>query len=229
MFNWNERSAVSSPIVELTNVMLKSDRGGTIFRDLNLKIEPGRSAVVVGPAGSGKTTLMDLLIGRRFPDTGSVEMFGELVRKRRRRVIRRVRKKIGGVGGPYDLLPLLTVAENITLPLVLSAARKKIQRERLRKALTEFSLLNQAGQIPTGLTRVEKTMVQLARASVANQPLIIVDEPLSGLDVKTYRRIVDYFIKVALSGRSMLILAAEAPSREIPETDYYEIVNGALE
>jgi putative ABC transport system ATP-binding protein len=220
---------VSKPIVELTNVALKSDRGGTIFRDLNLKIMPGRSAVIIGPASSGKTTLMDLLIGRRYPDTGSVEVFGDILRKRRRRIARRARRKIGGVGGPFELLPLLTVAENVTLPLVLTASRNKTQRERLRKALAEFSLLNQAGQYPSHLTRVEKTMVQLARASVANQPLLIIDEPLAGLDVKTYRRIIDYLIKVALSGRSMIILASEAPSREIPETDYYEIVNGVLE
>ncbi len=220
---------MSKPIVELTNVAMKSDRGGTVFRDLNLKIMPGRSAVIIGSASSGKTTLMDLLIGRRYPDTGSVEVFGDILRKRRRRIVRRARRKIGGVGGPFELLPLLTVAENVTLPLVLTASRKKAQRERLRKALAEFSLLNQAGQYPSHLTRVEKTMVQLARASVANQPLLIIDEPLAGLDVKTYRRIIDYLIKVALSGRSMIILASEAPSREIPETDYYEIVNGVLE
>ena len=220
---------MSKPIVELTNVALKSDRGGTVFRDLNLKIMPGRSAIIIGPAGSGKTTLTEMLIGRRFADSGAVEVFGDLLTRRRKRVIRRVRKKIGGVGGPFELLPLLTVTENITLPLVLTATRKKIQRERLRKALTEFSLLNQANQYPSKLTRVERTMVQLARASVANQPLIIIDEPLAGLDVKTYRRIVDYLVKVAVSGRSMLILASETPSTDLPETDYYEIVNGVLE
>jgi putative ABC transport system ATP-binding protein len=220
---------VSKPIVELTNVALKSDRGGTVFRDLNLKIMPGRSAIIIGPAGSGKTTLTEMLIGRRFADSGAVEVFGDLLTRRRKRVIRRVRKRIGGVGGPFELLPLLTVTENITLPLVLTATRKKIQRERLRKALTEFSLLNQANQYPSRLTRVERTLVQLARASVANQPLIIIDEPLAGLDVKTYRRIVDYLVKVAVSGRSMLILASETPSTDLPETDYYEIVNGVLE
>ncbi len=217
------------PIVELTNVALMSDRGSTVFRDLNLKVLPGRSAVIVGSAGSGKTSLMDLLIGRRLADTGSVEVFGELIRKRHGRVIRRIRKRIGGVGGPFGLLPLLTVAENITLPLILTATRRKIRRERLRKSLAEFSLLNQAGQYPANLTRVEKTMVQMARASVANQSLIIIDEPLSGLDVKTYRRIAEYLVKVAVSGRSMIILASEPLTREIPETDYFEIVNGVLE
>ena len=185
-------------------------------------------AVITGPAGSGKTTLADLLVGLRFADTGSVEVFGELLKARRRRVIRRVRRRIGGVGGPFGLLPLLTVAENITLPLVIGAVRKKIQRDKLLKALTEFSLLKQAGHYPGKLTRVENTMAQLARASVANQPLLIIDEPLAGLDTRTYRRVMEYLTKVALSGRSMVILTSDIPPREFPETDYYEIVNGAL-
>jgi ABC-type lipoprotein export system ATPase subunit len=208
---------------------LKSERGDAVFRDLNLKVLPGRSAVILGAAGSGKTTLAGLLIGTRFSDSGAVEVFGRLLKRSDKRAIRRVRRKIGGVGGMFGLLPLLTVAENITLPLVIASVRKKIRRDRLLKALTEFSLLKQAGHYPEHLTRVENTMVQLARASVANQPLMIIDEPLSGLDVKTYRRVLEHLTKVALSGRSMIILAADMPPREFPGTDFLEIVNGALE
>jgi ABC-type ATPase involved in cell division len=220
---------VADPIVELTNVSLKSERGDAVFRDLNLKVLPGRSAVILGAAGSGKTTLAGLLIGTRFADSGAVEVFGRLLKRNDKRAIRRVRRKIGGVGGMFGLLPLLTVAENITLPLVIASVRKKIRRDRLLKALTEFSLLKQARHYPEHLTRVENTMVQLARASVANQPLMIIDEPLSGLDVKTYRRVLEHLTKVALSGRSMIILAADMPPREFPGTDFLEIVNGALE
>lgn len=219
---------MKTPVVELTNVGLRSDRGETVFQNLNLSIAAGRSAVVTGPAGSGKTTLAELLIGLRFADSGSVEVFGELIKPRRRRAIRRIRRRIGGVGGPFGLLPLLTVAENITLPLVIGAVRKGTQREKLRKALTEFSLLKQAGHYPPKLTRVENTMAQMARASVASQPLMIIDEPLAGLDTRTYRRVMEYLTRVALSGRSMVILTSDIPPREFPETDYYEIVNGTL-
>lgn len=219
---------MKEPIVELTNVSLRSDRGDPVFQDFNFKLVPGRSAVITGPAGSGKTTLIELLIGARFADIGAVEMFSEVMKHGKSRVVRRVRRKVGGIGGPFGLLPLLTVAENITLPLVIAGARKKIQREKLLQALTEFSLLKQAGHYPNKLTRVEHTMVQLARAAVASQPLIIFDEPLAGLDPKTYRRVIEYMTKVALSGRSMLTLMSELPSREFPETDYYELVNGAL-
>jgi len=125
-------------------------------------------------------------------------------------------------------MPSLTVAENITFPLVLSGERRKVQRERLLKMLTEFSLLKQAGEYPRSLTRVENTLVQLARASVAHQPLILIDEPLAGLDRKTYQRIFEYLISVSLSGRSMIILSSDTLPQQLPNADYYQIVDGAL-
>lgn len=225
--------AVAEPaertVVELTNVYLKSDRGFEVFSDLNFKLKAQRSAIITGAAGSGKSLLVELLIGRRFADSGSVEVLGELLRKPgRRRVIKRVRRQIGGVGGIFGLVPSYTVSENIVFPLVLAASRKSVMKERLMKMLTEFSLLKQAGTFPGGLTRVEHTLVQLARATVANQPLIIIDEPLAGLDQKTYERIYDYMVKLALSGRSMVILSGETLPTDFPNTDRYQIMNGAL-
>ena len=219
---------MKEPVVELENIHMRTDRGGHVFRDLSLKIEPEQSAVIVGPSGCGKTSLAELLVGLRFPQSGSVRLFGEDIRKRRRRVIRKARKRIGGVGGPFGLLPSLTVSENITLPLVIAGERQKLQRERLLRMLSEFSLLKVAGKYPENLTRVEYSLVQFARAAIANQPLIIIDEPSAGLDPKTYRRVFEFLVKVALSGRSMLILASEPIGREIPGAITYNLVNGEL-
>lgn len=215
-------------IVELSNVYLRSDRGEQVFRDLSFKLAAGRSAVITGPPGSGKTLLLELLTGRRFAYSGSVELFGELLKPRRNRAIKKIRRKIGGVGGLYDLIPSLTVAENITYPLVLLAERAKVRRERLRRMLAEFSLLKQAGQYPDALTRVENSLVQFARASVANQPLMILDEPSAGLDKGTFDRVFEYLVKVSLSGRSMLILTSEVPQQKLPNTDYYQISQGTI-
>jgi putative ABC transport system ATP-binding protein len=215
-------------IIELSNVYLKSDRGADLFRDLNFKLESGRSAVIQGPPGSGKTSLIDLMLGRRFADKGAVELFGNLIRKRRARQTNRIRRKIGGVGGPFELMPSLSVAENIVFPLVLAGERKRIQRERLLKMLSEFSLLKQAGERPDKLTRVEKTLAQFARASIANQPLLIIDEPSAGLDSKTFARISEYLVNVSLSGRSMIILTSEALEEKLPNCSYHRIQAGAI-
>ncbi len=215
-------------ILELTNVHLDSDRGDTIFGDLNLVLNAGRSAMISGAAGSGKTCLVEMLIGMRPPISGSVELFGEVLRPGKKSQHRRLRRKIGGVGGIYGLAPAFTVAENIAFPLVIGGERKKIRREKTLRMLAEFSLLNQANEYPHRLTRVEYTLVQFARASIADQPLLIIDEPSAGLDSKTYEEIFEYLIKVAASGRSMLILTSEIPLGQLPNMDYYQIEQGKL-
>jgi len=215
-------------VVELTNVSLKSDRGDQIFDNLNLTLESGQSVIITGEAGAGKTILVELLTGQRMPHAGSVEMFGKVISTGKKSLLRTVRRRIGGVGGIFELIPSYTVAENVAFPLVLNGESRKGRREKLLRTLTDFSLLKQASQYPSRLTRVENTMVQFARASIASQPLLIVDEPAAGLDPKSMDWIYDYLVKVSLSGRSMIILSSEFPVKEIPNTECLEISNGAL-
>jgi putative ABC transport system ATP-binding protein len=220
---------MSELVVELDGIYVRNDRGGYVFRDLTLKIEPGQSAIIEGSSGSGKTTLAELLIGVRRPERGTMRLFGREIKPGRKRAVREARRKIGGVGGPFDLVPSLSVAENITLPLVISAERKKVQRERLLKMLSEFSLLKLAGRYPASLTRVERTLVQIARAAIGNQPLMIIDEPSAGLDPVTYERVAEFLVRIAVSGRSMILLVSQQPPGKIPNSRHYRLTNGVLE
>lgn len=215
-------------VVELTNVYLKADRGSEVFRDLNLTVMAGESAIIYGAAGSGKSTLIELLIGKRFADSGSVEVFEQLVRPRKKRLIKTIRKKIGGIGGLFSLIPNYTVSQNITFPLILAGERKKYCKERLMKMLTEFSLLKQASEYPNKLTRVENMLVQFARANVAHQPLILIDEPLAGLDEKTYDRVYEYMKQLAISGLSMIIVSSHELKSDLPNTKSFRLINGVL-
>lgn len=225
----NEPEHAHPPIVSLKNVCLRADRGGYVFRDLNLVLKRGRSIVVVGGAGSGKTTLADLLLGIRFAESGEVRLFGKEIKKRSRRTIRKIRTRIGGVGGRFDLVPSLTVADNIRLPLVIGSARKRMVKERLRKVLSEFHLLKLAGKYPHELTRVEHTLAQFARACVHNQPLMLIDEPMAGLDTNTYMRVAESLVREALAGRSMVILMSQEPATTIPNTEVVQLSGGVLE
>lgn len=220
---------MKEPVVELTDIHLRVDRDRPLFRGLSLKLESGQSAVISGPSGSGKTSLVELMIGLRVPEKGQVVLFGQSLIPPRRRAIREVRRQIGGVGGPFGLVPSMTVSENITLPLVLNAEPKRGVQERLFRMLSEFSLLKLAGKYPNQLTRVENTLVQFARAAVASQPLILVDEPAAGLDTGSFQRVFEFLIKMALSGSSMLILASQPPPGEIPNSRTYYLRNEVLE
>jgi len=215
-------------IVEINNVFLKSDRGAQIFKNLNFKLSPGRSAVIQGSAGSGKSSLVELLIGFRRPESGSIELFGERIGTLGFIRLNRFRRKIGGVGGLFELIPSYTVAENIAFPLVLAGESSKARKELLLKMLSEFSLIKQAGAYPRRLTRVERSLVQFARASIANQPLMIIDEPSAGLDSGTYGRIHEFLVKASFSGRSMIILTSEKTAEILPNTDYYHLKSGEL-
>jgi putative ABC transport system ATP-binding protein len=216
------------PLVEINNVNFRTDRGNQIFNNLNFKLTSGRSAVIQGPAGSGKSSLVQLLIGINRPESGSIELFGEKIGRFGGSRLNRFRRRIGGVGGLFELIPNYTVSENIVFPLVLSGTRRKARKELLLKMLSEFSLIKQAGVYPRRLTRVERTLVQFARASIANQPLMIIDEPSAGLDRGTYRRIHEYLVKASYSGRSMLIMTSEENAEVLPNSDSYLLRSGEL-
>jgi putative ABC transport system ATP-binding protein len=213
-------------LVELTGIQLQSDRREPIFSDLNFQLKAGNSAIIVGEAGSGKTSLIELLIGKRWANGGFVEVLGQVLKRGKVSVVRKVRRGIGGVGGIFGLIPTLTVADNILLPLILIGSPRKTRRDRLLRVLSEFSLLKQANAYPQSLTRVERTLAEFARASIAHQPLMLIDEPLAGLDRKTYGRILDFLKAASLSGRSMIIVTAEGLSEPLPNTTTYQISSG---
>ena len=217
------------PLIDIQHLKVKNERGDFIFTDLCLNLQPGQSVIITGPAGSGKTTIAELLVGLRYPMEGTMELFGESIKLGRRRQMRKFRRKIGGVGGPWGLIPSMTVTENILLPLVIAGERPKTQRDRLRRMLNEFGLSKVSNQRPANLTRVENTLCQIARASIANQPLVVLDEPSAGLDTPTYQHVCEFMVKASVSGRSMLVLSSELPPQEIPGSVHHRIVNGRLE
>jgi len=216
-------------IIEMANVYLDSGKGDEIFKNMSFSLKSGRTAIITGGAGSGKTSLVELIVGRKFVKSGSVEVFGNNITSGKKRIINKVRRLIGGVGGIFELIPSFTVSQNIAFPIIVTAKSNKYRHERTLKMLTEFSLINRAGDYPHDLTRVQKALVQFARASVANQPLIVIDEPSSGLDKSTSERIFKYLHDVSMSGLTMIILCSEKISYELPNSDYYEIKNGTLE
>jgi ABC-type lipoprotein export system ATPase subunit len=221
-------AAETQYLVELRNVVVRSDRGDSVFKDVTLLLEPGASVVISGGSGSGKSSLLDIILGRKQPEAGSVEVFGKMVARAGSHRLRDMRRRIGGVGGPFALIPTMTIAENILLPLIIAGERVTAQKERLVKTLSELGLISHSNEYPSQLTRVQTTLAQIARSTIANQPLVLIDEPSAGLDQATSAQVFEYLFKVAASGRSLIIVSSEQPVAELPNSRRLRLEGGVL-
>lgn len=170
-----------APAVQLRDVRL--DRGGrTIVSGIDLSVPRGSITAVLGPSGSGKSTLLSALTGELHPAAGTVEVFGQRVPTRNRELLE-LRKSIGVLLQGNGLLTDLTAGENIALPLRLHTKLPKPVIARLVAMKLQAVGLRAAGDLyPRELSGGMARRVALARALALDPPLMIYDEPLTGLD-----------------------------------------------
>ena len=168
-------------LVQLSNVRI--DRGGrTILRDVSLTVPRGSITAVLGPSGSGKSTLLAALTGELRPVAGEVTLFGQPIPTGARALLE-MRKSVGVLLQGNGLLTDLTVAENVALPLRTHTALPRAVIDRLvRMKLHAVGLVAAADAFPRELSGGMARRVALARALAMDPPLMIYDEPLTGLD-----------------------------------------------
>lgn len=185
----------------------------TALRDVDLAVEPGTVVVVRGRSGSGKTTLLNLLGGLDEPSTGSVRLDGELLSdmgEEERSEMRRSR--IGFIFQAFGLIPILTAAENVEVPLRLVKTPPGERRERGRVLLELVGLGDRAGHRPAELSGGEQQRVAIARA-LANRPrLLLADEPTGQLDSVTGKAIIDLLAALVHSEGIAAIVATHDPA-----------------
>ncbi len=177
---------MTQPIINATNIH-KTFRNGQIqvhaLRGVDLTITPGEMVAVMGPSGCGKTTLLNCLSGLDSFDLGEVQIEGTSLAKMSDRARTDYRaKRMGFVFQTFNLLPVISAAENVELPLLLSGVKPREARRKALDGLAAVGLSDRSNHRPAELSGGQRQRVTIARA-LANQPAIIwADEPTGNLD-----------------------------------------------
>ena len=169
-------------MIECTHVFKKYKNGVNALYDINMNIAQGEFVYIIGPTGSGKSTLIKLLDGEEIPTKGKVNVVGINVGKLRHSKVPISRRNIGVVFQDFRLLPTKTVFENISYALEVIGMRKDLIRRRVREVMNLVGLDDKGSSFPNQLSGGQQQRVAIARA-IANRPkVLIADEPTGNLD-----------------------------------------------
>jgi putative ABC transport system ATP-binding protein len=187
-------SPVSHAQIELAGIERVFHLGDSevhALRNLNLSIDAGEYVAVMGPSGSGKSTLLNLLGLLDSPNAGLYRLEGRDVTTLSPDEQARVRsERIGFVFQSFHLVPRLTAAENIALPMVLAGMPPSQRVQRVRQALKDYGLENRADHRPDELSGGQRQRVAIARATIMQPALILADEPTGNLDRATGEEVI---------------------------------------
>jgi len=200
-------------LVELSRVSKTYARPGApdawALRDVDLVVAAGELVAVVGRSGSGKSTLLGLVAGLDRPTAGSVRVAGVELGGLGEDALAVFRgRSVGVVFQFFQLLPTLTVRENLELPMELRGVAS--QRERLARAeqlLDDVGILGHADKLPAALSGGEQQRAAIARALVNDPPVIVADEPTGNLDSRTAGAVFDLFVDLAeRKGKALVVV-----------------------
>ena len=201
-------------VVEARNLAKTYDTGGArvlAVRGVNLSVERGEFVAIMGPSGCGKSTLLNLLAGLDRPTAGEVWLDGERIDQLSETQLAHVRRrKIGFVFQFFNLVPTLSVVENVELPLLLVGGRRREARRSANELLGRLGVAEKHGAAPVLLSGGEQQRVALARA-LANTPAIVLgDEPTGNLDSAATREVLALLRVARDRGQTLLIATHDA-------------------
>jgi len=210
-------------LIELRNISKLYQLGGEEIRALDnvsLDIEGGELISIIGPSGSGKSTLMHIIGCLDSPTHGTITLDGIALHGASARELARIRnQKIGFVFQFFNLLPKLSVLQNIELPMIYSGKGASERRERAMHALKLVGLENRSKHRPMQISGGQQQRVAIARALVNDPKIIFADEPTGNLDSQTGDAILELFHKLSSEGRTIVLvthdpeIAAVTPRR----------------
>jgi len=197
------------------NVVKVYDTGGqkvTALNGVNLDIAMGELMMLVGPSGCGKTTLISVIAGILNQDTGYCEVFGEdLLNMSNQHKLAFRARNIGFVFQAFNLLPSLSAAENVSIPLIINGMKRAEAERKAIDVLEQVGLGERVTALPSELSGGQQQRVAIARSLIHSPRLIVCDEPTSSLDHETGRNVMTMLKEVAVhKDRALVIVTHDA-------------------
>jgi len=204
---------MNSPIIQLIEICKSYFMGKQelpVLKGISLEIAKNDYVALMGPSGSGKSTLMNILGCLDSPTSGTYILNASDVSKMPDDDLAEVRnKEIGFVFQQFNLLPRLTAAENVALPLVYAGIARKSRTEMAMAVLEKVGLSDRSHHKPNELSGGQCQRVAIARALINNPSIILADEPTGNLDSKTSIEIMDIFSTIQASGNTVVLVTHE--------------------
>jgi putative ABC transport system ATP-binding protein len=214
--------------IELVNVG-KTYGATKVLDSINLTVNDGEFIVIKGKSGAGKTTLLKIIGLLEPSDKGEVRLFGktthELTDDRKSNI--RLHS-VGFVFQSYNLIPSLTILENIELPLALAGTKKQARKQRAHELLKYFDLTSLATRFPDSLSGGEKQRIAVIRALANNPKIILADEPTSSLDNDNSNLLINLLSRINREQNVTLVLTTTDLYEKLPTDRDYVLKEGEL-
>jgi putative ABC transport system ATP-binding protein len=209
---------------------LRLQRGErVILGGVTLDVARGDIVALMGPSGSGKTTLLNLIGGLDTPSEGSIDVAGDRIDKMSGAKLSAWRARhIGFVFQLYNLLPVLTAARNVELPLLLTKLRKADRRKRVEVALSAVGLAERMHHYPRQLSGGQEQRVGIARAIVTDPTLLLCDEPTGDLDRKSGDEILDLLQALNRDHGKTIVMVTHDPHAAVRAKRTLHLEKGVL-
>ena len=182
-----------------------------VLQDVSLALRAGERVALLGSSGSGKSTLLNLLGGIDAPDHGSIEITDKTITRLKEPELTLFRRRhIGFIYQQFNLIPTLTTAENILVPLELLGLPSREQQQRLAHWLAAIGLPERGRSFPDQLSGGEQQRVSIARALIHQPALVLADEPTGNLDAQTGQRVLNLLFDLAREYEQTLLVVTHS-------------------
>ena len=204
-------TAVNDALIDLRDVVKTYETGAgdvTVLKDITLQVQPGEFISVVGPSGSGKSTLLNMITGIDRPTSGEVLVGDETVHALSENQLARWRgRNVGVIFQFFQLLPTLTILENVMLPMdFCKVYRRRERKERALHLLEQVGIAEHAHKLPSALSGGEQQRAAIARALANDPPLVVADEPTGNLDTTTANEVFALFESLVAQGKTLMVV-----------------------